>query len=146
MDTDGSVHTIPELASKWKAAGQQWMIVAEHNYGEGSARDHAALQPRYLDGRVIVAKSFARIHETNLKKQGVVPLTFANEADYDKLAGCDEVSTEGLYDMLQSGGHGAVRLSVKKHGTGEVFSVPDQCGFILAGSALNLLSQGGKGA
>ncbi|KAK3654535.1 aconitate hydratase [Elasticomyces elasticus] len=150
-DVDGSTYTIPELASKWKADGQPWVVIAEHNYGEGSAREHAALQPRYLGGRVIVAKSFARIHETNLKKQGVVPLTFANEADYDKLAGCDEVSTEGLYDVLSNGGNGTVSLLVKKHGTGESFNVPvkynlskDQCGFILAGSALNLLSQRGR--
>ena len=61
------------------------LVVAEDNYGEGSAREHAALQPRYLGGRVILAKSFARIHETNLKKQGVVPLTFANGEDYAKI-------------------------------------------------------------
>jgi len=150
-DVDGSTHTIPELASKWKAAAQPWIVVAEHNYGEGSAREHAALQPRYLGGRIIVAKSFARIHETNLKKQGVVPLTFANEADYDKLNGCDEVATEGLHDVLQNGGNGTVNLLVKKSKAGETFRVPvkfnlsrDQCGFILAGSALNLLSQRSK--
>ncbi|KAK4549733.1 hypothetical protein LTR36_005034 [Oleoguttula mirabilis] len=152
-DVDGSTHTIPELASKWKAAGQPWIVVAEHNYGEGSAREHAALQPRYLGGRIVLAKSFARIHETNLKKQGVVPLTFANEADYDRMSGCDEVSTEGLYDVLRHGGNGTVNLVVKKSKSDEEFSVPvkfnlskDQCGFILAGSALNLLSQRSKGA
>lgn len=151
-DIGGSSYTIPELASKWKASGQPWIIVAEHNYGEGSAREHAALQPRYLGGRIVLAKSFARIHETNLKKQGVVPLTFAHEADYDKMAGCDEVSTEGLYDVLQNGGNGSVELVVKKQMTGEEFKVPvkfnlspDQCSFILAGSALNLLAQKSKG-
>ena len=77
-DVDGSQSGIPELAQKWKDQGLQWLVVAEDNYGEGSAREHAALQPRYLGGRVILAKSFARIHETNLKKQGVVPLTFAD--------------------------------------------------------------------
>jgi len=149
LDTDGSAHTIPELASKWKSAGQPWLVVAEHNYGEGSAREHAALQPRYLECRIVLAKSFARIHETNLKKQGVVPLTFAHEADYDKLSGCDEVATEGLYDVLRNGGSGRVDLRVKKAaGGGEELRIPvkfnlspDQCGFILAGSALNLLSQ-----
>lgn len=151
LDVDGSSHTIPELASRWKSQGQTWLVVAEHNYGEGSAREHAALQPRYLGARIILAKSFARIHETNLKKQGVVPLTFANEADYDKMAGCDEVSTEGLYNVLQNGGSGEVNLLVKKSQSAEDFRVPvkfnlskDQCGFILAGSALNLLSQRGK--
>lgn len=147
-DLDGTTHTIPELASKWKQEGQPWIVVAEHNYGEGSAREHAALQPRYLGCRVVLAKSFARIHETNLKKQGVVPLTFVNEEDYDKMQGCDEVSTEGLHDLLQNGGSGTVHLLVKQKGSGAEFRIPakhtlskDQCGFILAGSALNLLSQ-----
>lgn len=148
-DIDGSEHTIPDLANKWKSQGQQWLVVAEHNYGEGSAREHAALQPRYLGGRIIIAKSFARIHETNLKKQGVVPLTFVNEEDYDKMHGCDEVSTEGLYNVLRAGGvdAGQVELIVKQKGTGATFRVPvkhtlspDQCGFILAGSALNVLA------
>ncbi|KAB8606218.1 hypothetical protein FH972_025849 [Carpinus fangiana] len=147
-DMDNASMAIPELASKWKAAGQPWLVVAEHNYGEGSAREHAALQPRYLGGRIILAKSFARIHETNLKKQGVVPLTFANEADYDKIDARDEVTTEGLYETLTSGGKGDVTIKVKKHGSGEEFSVktkhtfsPDQASFILAGSALNLLAK-----
>ncbi|KAL2191979.1 aconitate hydratase [Thermothelomyces heterothallicus CBS 203.75] len=142
--------TIPELARRWKERGQPWLVVAEHNYGEGSAREHAALQPRYLGARLIVCKSFARIHETNLKKQGVVPLTFADPADYDRIGAGDEVATLGLYDMLQRGGKGDVRLQVTKRATGEVFEVPvkhtvsqDQAKFILAGSALNLLSRGG---
>lgn len=150
-DIDGSEHTIPDLAFLWKAKGQEWIVVAEHNYGEGSAREHAALQPRYLGCRIVLAKSFARIHETNLKKQGVVPLTFANEEDYDKLHGCDEVATEGLYECLKNGGKSLVGLVVGKKGSGQEFQVavkhtlsPDQCGFILAGSALNLLSQRGQ--
>ncbi|KAG8418100.1 aconitate hydratase [Metarhizium acridum] len=147
-DLDGSKHTIPELAELWKTRGQEWLVVAEHNYGEGSAREHAALQPRYLGARVVLTKSFARIHETNLKKQGVVPLTFANEADYDKIAAGDEVATVGLYEMLQNEGKGDVQLKVKKSSGEEIF-IPtnhavtkDQAGFILAGSALNLLSKG----
>nr|POE85454.1 putative aconitate hydratase, mitochondrial [Quercus suber] len=147
-DVDGQEMTIPELGAKWKSENQPWIVVAEHNYGEGSAREHAALQPRYLGARVIVTKSFARIHETNLKKQGVVPLTFVDEADYDKINGCDQIATEGLYDVLRNAGQGTVSLVVTKHRSGETFRVPvkynlspDQCGFILAGSALNLLSQ-----
>lgn len=147
-DMDGSKHTIPELGKRWKDINQPWLVVAEHNYGEGSAREHAALQPRYLGARVVLAKSFARIHETNLKKQGVVPLTFADEADYDKIAACDEVATEGLYDMLQNGGEGEVRLRVKSRKTGDEVVIAtkhavsrNQAGFILAGSALNLLSK-----
>jgi homoaconitase len=146
-DVDGTTSGIPELAEKWKNAGVEWLVVAEHNYGEGSAREHAALQPRYLGGRVILAKSFARIHETNLKKQGVVPLTFANESDYDLIDACDEVETVGLYEMLQNGGKGEVSLKVTKK-NGEEFEIkakhtfsPDQAGFVLAGSALNLLAK-----
>lgn len=145
-DVDGKTYSIPDLAGKWKDEGTEWLVIAEDNYGEGSAREHAALQPRYLGGRVIVAKSFARIHETNLKKQGVVPLTFADKADYDKIDACDSVDTVGLYDLLQNGGQGEVTLRVTKKETGDVFDIPvkhtlskDQCGFILAGSALNLL-------
>jgi homoaconitase len=146
-DVDGSKHTIPELAQKWKDEGQDWLVVAEHNYGEGSAREHAALQPRYLGARVVLTKSFARIHETNLKKQGVVPLTFENEADYDLIEACDEASTVGLHEMLLSGGKGDVSLKVKKPSGEEILIKTkhmvsrDQAGFILAGSALNLLSQ-----
>lgn len=148
-DLDGSKHTIPALARRWKDAGRPWLVVAEHNYGEGSAREHAALQPRYLGARIIVCKSFARIHETNLKKQGVVPLTFAEEKDYDRIGAGDEVDTVGLYEMLRNGGQGEVSLRVRKKGTGEEFLVPtkhavskDQAGFILAGSALNMLAKG----
>jgi homoaconitase len=146
-DLDGSTHTIPALAARWKAQGREWLVVAEHNYGEGSAREHAALQPRYLGARIIVTKSFARIHETNLKKQGVVPLTFANEADYDRINGGDSVRTEGLLDVL-NGGEGEIKLVVTKKDDGEEFSVPvkhtmskDQRAFIMAGSALNVLAK-----
>ena len=138
---------IPQLAEKWKAGGKQWMVVAESNYGEGSAREHAALQPRYLGGRVVLAKSFARIHETNLKKQGVVPLVFDNERDYETIKAGDVVSTIGLYQMLKAGGQGAVSLRVqKREGGEETIKVKhtiskDQARFILAGSALNAMSQ-----
>ena len=146
-DGDGSASSIPELAKRWKAKGQHWLVVAEDNYGEGSAREHAALQPRYLGGQIILAKSFARIHETNLKKQGVVPLTFASKADYNRIDACDQVDTEGLWDVLKNDGQGEINLKItKKDGT--TFTIPvkhtlskDQCGFILAGSALNLLAK-----
>ncbi|KAF2013795.1 mitochondrial aconitate hydratase-like protein [Aaosphaeria arxii CBS 175.79] len=148
-DVDGTTSSIPDLAKKWKEQGQEWLVVAEHNYGEGSAREHAALQPRYLGGRIVLTKSFARIHETNLKKQGIVPLTFVNEADYNLLEACDEVSTRGLLDVLQSGGKGEVELVVKKGGEEKVIKTKhtlskDQCGFVLAGSALNLLARRGR--
>lgn len=149
-DVDGTTSSIPELAKRWKENGQSWLVVAESNYGEGSAREHAALQPRYLGGQIILAQSFARIHETNLKKQGVVPLTFADETDYDKMQACDTVDTVGLYDVLKNGGKGDVTLKVTKK-DGETFDVlvkhtlsQDQCSFILAGSALNLLAKRGQ--
>ena len=146
-ESDPPKSSIPDLASKWKAQGKEWLVVAEDNYGEGSAREHAALQPRYLGGRIILVKSFARIHETNLKKQGVVPLTFADKEDYDRIDACDDVCSVGLYDMLRNGGDGKVGLRVKKRdGTTIVVDTKhtiskDQAGFILAGSALNLLAK-----
>ncbi|KAH7380010.1 aconitate hydratase mitochondrial precursor [Pyrenochaeta sp. MPI-SDFR-AT-0127] len=148
-DIDGKTSGIPELAKRWRDQGIEWLVVAEHNYGEGSAREHAALQPRYLGGRIILAKSFARIHETNLKKQGIVPLTFANEAEYDLFQACDQVSTRGLLDVLRSGGKGEVELIIKKDGAEKVIKTKhtlsqDQCGFVLAGSALNLLARKGR--
>ena len=146
-DSDGSQHSIPDLAARWKERGQEWVVVAEDNYGEGSAREHAALQPRYLGGRIILAKSFARIHETNLKKQGIIPLTFADKSDYDKISACDSISTENLYETLKKGGQGNITVKLQKK-SGEVIEIKtkhtlskDQCGFVLAGSALNLLAK-----
>lgn len=150
-DFENEAMSIPDLAFKWKDNGIPWLVVAEHNYGEGSAREHAALQPRFLGARIILAKSFARIHETNLKKQGIVPLTFSNEHDYEEIDGRDEVNTEGLYEVLHNGGHGDVHLKIRKFDSDKEIRIPvrhslsrDQCGFILAGSALNLLAQKGK--
>lgn len=76
---------VPEVARHYKANKVSWVAVGDENYGEGSSREHAALEPRHLGARAIIVKSFARIHETNLKKQGVLPLTFANAPDYDKV-------------------------------------------------------------
>lgn len=78
---------VPDVARSYKSKGVKWVAVGDENYGEGSSREHAALEPRHLGGRAIIVKSFARIHETNLKKQGMLPLTFANPADYDKVSG-----------------------------------------------------------
>ncbi|KAK6358839.1 aconitate hydratase [Orbilia brochopaga] len=148
VDFDGSTTSIPDLARRWKSRGIGWLVVAEWNYGEGSAREHAALQPRYLGGSVVLAKSFARIHETNLKKQGLVPLTFINEADYDLIDPRDKVATVGLRDMLANGGQGTVKLEVTREATGEKVLIEtyhtfskDQAEWVLAGSALNLLGK-----
>ncbi|KHJ84211.1 aconitase domain protein, partial [Oesophagostomum dentatum] len=91
--------TVPETARYYKAHGVSWVAIGDENYGEGSSREHAALEPRHLGGRAIITKSFARIHETNLKKQGMLPLTFANPADYDKIDSADKISIVGLKDF-----------------------------------------------
>ncbi|VVD05850.1 unnamed protein product [Leptidea sinapis] len=90
---------VPATARAYKASGVRWCVVGDENYGEGSSREHAALEPRHLGGRAIIVKSFARIHETNLKKQGMLPLTFANPADYDKIQPSDKISLLGLRDL-----------------------------------------------
>lgn len=92
----GETGAVPDVARAYKAAGVKWIVVGDDNYGEGSSREHAALEPRHLGGVAVVVKSFARIHETNLKKQGMIPLTFADPADYDKVAPTDRVSIVGL--------------------------------------------------
>lgn len=91
--------TVPDVARDYKKKGVKWVAVGDENYGEGSSREHAALEPRHLGGRAIIVKSFARIHETNLKKQGLLPLTFANPADYDKIQPDDKISLLGLKDL-----------------------------------------------
>lgn len=98
----GQYGTVPEVARHYKANGIRWVAVGDENYGEGSSREHAALEPRHLGGRAIIVKSFARIHETNLKKQGMLPLTFATPGDYDKIQPNDKISLLGL-DKLAAG-------------------------------------------
>uniref|UniRef100_T1PD24 Aconitate hydratase, mitochondrial n=1 Tax=Musca domestica TaxID=7370 RepID=T1PD24_MUSDO len=95
----GKFGTVPEVARDYKANGIKWVAVGDDNYGEGSSREHAALEPRHLGGRAIIVKSFARIHETNLKKQGLLPLTFANPADYDKVEPTSKISLLGLANL-----------------------------------------------
>lgn len=87
----GEVGAVPATARDYKKKGIQWVVVGDWNYGEGSSREHAALEPRHLGGLAIITRSFARIHETNLKKQGMLPLTFADPADYDKINPDDKV-------------------------------------------------------
>jgi len=81
----GEYAAVPAVARAYKAAGVKWIVVGDENYGEGSSREHAALEPRHLGGYAVLVKSFARIHETNLKKQGLLPITFADPADYEKV-------------------------------------------------------------
>lgn len=90
--TTGDWDAVPAVARDYKKKGIKWVVIGDWNYGEGSSREHAALEPRHLGGLAIITRSFARIHETNLKKQGMLPLTFAEPADYDKIKPEDKVS------------------------------------------------------
>merc|ERR1712060_120717 len=92
----GEYDGVPDCARQYKAAGIPWVVIGDENYGEGSSREHAALEPRHLGGRAVIVRSFARIHETNLKKQGMLPLTFDNPSDYDKTTPRDKVAIHGL--------------------------------------------------
>ena len=113
-------------------------------YGEGSSREHAAMEPRFLGGRAIIVKSFARIHESNLKKQGLLALTFANSHDYDKIAEEDALEIRGLKHFS----HGVPLTLVIKHSDGKEESISlnhtyndAQIEWFKAGSALNLIAQ-----
>ena len=137
---DGSTMKVSEAAKAYKAAGLYSVVVAEDNYGEGSSREHAAMEPRFLNVKAIVAKSFARIHETNLKKQGMLALTFAEPADYDKVREDDRISLKGIKDFAP----GRNLTMVLKHADGSEESFPvchtyneTQIGWFRAGSALN---------
>lgn len=89
--TNGEFDAVPAVARDYKKQGIKWVVIGDWNYGEGSSREHAALEPRHLGGLAIITRSFARIHETNLKKQGMLPLTFSDPADYDKIQPYDKV-------------------------------------------------------
>ena len=92
----GEYGGVPATAAYYRDRGIKWVVIGDHNYGEGSSREHAALEPRFLGGLAIITRSFARIHETNLKKQGMLALTFVDPADYDKIQPSDKVSILGL--------------------------------------------------
>jgi aconitate hydratase len=92
----GEWGAVPQTAAYYRDKGIQWVVIGDSNYGEGSSREHAALEPRFLGGLAIIVRSFARIHETNLKKQGMLALTFVNPEDYDKIKPSDKVDVLGL--------------------------------------------------
>jgi aconitate hydratase len=134
--------TLPAIARAYKAKGMGWVAVGDKNYGEGSSREHAAMSPRFLGCRVVLTRSFARIHETNLKKQGVLPLTFADPADYDRIRKDDRLSFIDL-ERIAPGKPVTVQL---KHADGRVESVQvrhsltsEQIAWFMAGSAINLI-------
>jgi aconitate hydratase len=141
----GELAAYPKVARDYKARGLKWIAIGDENYGEGSSREHAAMEPRHLGAGAVLVRSFARIHETNLKKQGLLPLTFANAADYEKVKERDRVSIGGLTSFAPG-----VPLKVTlKHadGTSESFDAKhtfsaDQIAWYKAGSALNILRKG----
>ena len=140
----GNYKSIPEVAREYKAKGMGWAVVGDENYGEGSSREHAAMEPRFLGGKTIIVKSFARIHETNLKKQGMLPLTFVTPADYDKIQEGDKLSIIGLTELkpekqltlVITHNDGTKETALLNHTMNEA-----QIKWFKAGSALNLIAQ-----
>jgi len=139
----GAHESYAAIARSYKSRGLGWVAVGDENYGEGSSREHAAMEPRWLGGRAIIVKSFARIHETNLKKQGMLPLTFSDPAGYDKVREDDRVSILGLRSFAP----GVPLTLVLHHADGSTEEVQlthtcneNQIGWFKAGSALNLIA------
>jgi aconitate hydratase len=139
---------IARIARGWRARGVRWVVVGDANYGEGSSREHAALSPRLLGGAAVIARSFARIHESNLKKQGLLALTFRDPADYDRILAGDRISLVGLA-RLEAGRPVAC---IVKHADGrsETLSLAhsysaSQLQWFHAGSALNLVGRDAHG-
>ncbi len=137
----GDEASFSSIARSLQEMGKPWIAVGDENYGEGSSREHAAMEPRYLGGKAIIAKSFARIHETNLKKQGVLALHFVHPTDYDKILEDDVFSIVGLEDF-QPGKQLQLIVKHKKDGTIEVIPLTHtytehQIEWFKAGSALN---------
>ncbi|MBS4033091.1 MAG: aconitate hydratase [Ignavibacterium sp.] len=139
----GELKSVPEVAREYKAKGIGWVVVGDENYGEGSSREHAAMEPRHLGGRAIIVKSFARIHETNLKKQGMLPLTFADPNDYDKIKEDDKVDL-----LISSLAQDKQIKMIVKHSNGTKDEIilnqtmnASQIEWFKAGSALNLIAK-----
>jgi aconitate hydratase len=140
----GETKSIPDIARHYKSENKGWVVVGDENYGEGSSREHAAMEPRFLGGKAIVVKSFARIHETNLKKQGMLPLTFANPSDYDKIMEDDRINIIDLKGLTP----GVQVKMIAKHKDGSEDEIllnhtmnTAQLEWFKAGSALNLIAQ-----
>jgi aconitate hydratase len=138
----GEYGAVPATQRSYKAAGRPSIIVGDHNYGEGSSREHAAMQPRHLGVSAVLVKSFARIHETNLKKQGMLALTFSNEADYDKIHEDDRID---FIDLTQFAPGKPLTL-VFKHADGSSDTLlcnhtynEQQIEWFKAGGALNII-------
>ena len=131
-----------QIARDLKARGMSWLVIGDENYGEGSSREHAAMSPRYLGCKVVIVRSFARIHETNLKKQGILPLVFAQPSDYELIEQSDRASVRGLAALAPGK---PVEVLIHKSG-GKTVTIQchhtltdEQIGWFKAGSALNAL-------
>ena len=140
---DGRAAPIPHVARHYKTAGLGWAVIGDENYGEGSSREHAAMSPRYLGCRLVVAKGFARLHLTNLKKQGVLPCTFADPASYELVRAGDRISVAGLGELAPARPLAAALDHAD--GTTDAFPLthsmtPEQIRWFKAGAALNLLA------
>ena len=143
----GEYGAVPDVARAYKAAGKEWIVVGDENYGEGSSREHAALEPRHLGARAVLVKSFARIHETNLKKQGLLPLTFADPSDYDKVGPFDRIAIRGLDSF--SPGKPLTLEGTRPDGSTYSFTVnhtfnENQIKWFKHGSALNAMAAASK--
>ncbi|WP_420453572.1 aconitate hydratase [Ilumatobacter sp.] len=139
----GETQKFPEMAEAYHEADQPWVVIGDENMGEGSSREHAAMEPRFRKGIVAIARSFARIHETNLKKQGMVPLTFVDPETYDRIEEDDRIS---VVDLPPVPGETVSCQIVKPDGTTVDFEAnhtfsPDQVEWFKAGSALNIIRQ-----
>ncbi|MDP6650270.1 MAG: aconitate hydratase, partial [Acidimicrobiales bacterium] len=140
--TDGERRPYPEIAKRYHEAGIAWVAIGDENMGEGSSREHAAMEPRFRGARAVIARSFARIHETNLKKQGILPLTFDDPADYGLVGERDLISVNGLAD-LAPGAPVDVLISHEDGTSTRILTQHtyshDQVLWFHAGSALNLI-------
>jgi aconitate hydratase len=139
---DSNIESFAHIARDYKERGLKWIIIGDANYGEGSSREHAAMTPRYLGCAAVIAKSFARIHETNLKKQGILALIFSDPLDYDKIMEDDRISIVNLKDLKPNSPVNCILYH--KDGSVEtlilVHSYNDsQIQWFRAGSALNIL-------
>ncbi len=138
----GETATFPDLAKQYHEAGQPWVVIGDENMGEGSSREHAAMEPRFRLGLVAIARSFARIHETNLKKQGMLPLTFSDPADYDRIGEDDRIAVRGIAD-IEPGSQVTIEVTTPAGDkwtflADHTFS-NDQILWFKAGSALNII-------
>jgi aconitate hydratase len=138
----GEYGPVPATQRAYKAAGIGSIVVGDENYGEGSSREHAAMEPRHLGVRAVLVKSFARIHETNLKKQGMLALTFANTADYDKILEDDQIDIVGLTTFTPE--KPLILVLNHKDGSKEEINVnhtynAQQIEWFRAGGALNMM-------